>query len=348
VPAASDRGVARGRSRGAGKAIGRGSPSVGREPSTHSLQAFAWLTALGLFAVVLMGSLVTDTGSGRGCGGSWPLCRGSVLPSPTLHALVEYGHRAVAAAVALMVAILAAWAWRSAGRRAEVRLLSLVGVFFVVLQGLLGAAAVVWPQSPGALALHFGFSLLSLAGVVLLATVLPRPAAPERPAPHDPTPADAVAPARGTGRRIGAWAWVTLAWVYGTIYLGAYVAHTHAALACPGWPLCGRALPGAGPAVAVQAGHRLAAAGAVILVAGLYLQARRPSAGRPDLRRASGLALGLLALQALAGGLVVLSRVSLAALLLHQALASGLFATLAYVALRALPGRRRWTQAAGT
>ncbi|MFX6194071.1 hypothetical protein ABTF37_19690, partial [Acinetobacter baumannii] len=48
------------------------------------------------------------------------------------------------------------------------RNLAIFGLFFIVLESILGASAVIWPQSSAVLALHFGFSLLAFSGVFLL------------------------------------------------------------------------------------------------------------------------------------------------------------------------------------
>src|SRR5699024_12729129 len=50
--------------------------------------------------------------------------------------------------------------------------LSFLSVFFLILQGLIGAAAVVWGQSDFVLALHFGISLISFAAVFLLTLLI--------------------------------------------------------------------------------------------------------------------------------------------------------------------------------
>ena len=41
----------------------------------------AVITSLDLLIVLLGGALVTKTGSGQGCGKSWPLCNGEFVPS---------------------------------------------------------------------------------------------------------------------------------------------------------------------------------------------------------------------------------------------------------------------------
>jgi cytochrome c oxidase assembly protein subunit 15 len=288
----------------------------------RALRVLADVTAGGLFVVIVMGSLVTNTGSGRGCGGTWPLCNGRFEPGLALTSLIEFSHRAVASFVGLLTAVLAVWAW-VASRRPRVRYLAAVGLSFVIIQGLLGAADVLWPEAPAVLALHYGFSLVAFAGVLLLAIEL------RRPAGGGPLPAPEV------GRR----AWLTLAYTYGLVYLGAYVAHSGATLACQGWPLCNGALvplPLHG-ATAVAFAHRLAALGLFALVADLMAAARR--SGREDLHRAAHLAAVFLVLQVAAGAWIVSSGVSLAAELAHGSLVAALFGSLAYIPLASGPAR---------
>jgi cytochrome c oxidase assembly protein subunit 15 len=143
---------------------------------------------------------------------------------------------------------------------------------------------VLWPEAPAVLALHFGFSLIAFAGVLLLALALGssmrRSVAADVPA---------------SLRRI---AWVTLAFIYALVYLGAYVAHSGAAMACLGWPLCnGSIVPGLHGAVAVNFVHRLGALVAVALIAALVLRTRRVRAERPEIHRAAHLAAALVVRQ---------------------------------------------------
>jgi len=132
--------------------------------------------------------------------------------------------------------------------------------------------------------------------------------------------------------------WAALAYTYVVVYLGAYVRHSGASLACVDWPLCNGALvPGLQGPIGVQFLHRVAAGVLVLLLSGLWLQTRRDRAMRPDLYRAGTAALALALVQALGGGLVILSRLELFTLLLHAALIALLFASLCYMAYQLIP-----------
>ena len=61
-------------------------------------------TTLGMLFVLLGGALVTKTESGMGCGRSWPLCNGQLIPSDiTFEFVIELAHRVVSGGVGLLV-----------------------------------------------------------------------------------------------------------------------------------------------------------------------------------------------------------------------------------------------------
>jgi cytochrome c oxidase assembly protein subunit 15 len=198
----------------------------------------------------------------------------------------------------------------------------------LLLQSGMGAWAVMSPQTPAVMATHFGISLVCFASVYLVMRVL-----------WEPTGAGGewVVP---VGYRTLAWA--TLLWTIVVAYLGAYMRHSGAELACYTWPLCnGSLIPDlASPGVAVAWGHRLVAAIAVVLVVWLLLWARQFRAVRPDLYRTDAWALIFILAQAAAGAFVIFSRLSLASSLSHAALMALLFAALADGARRTLTQRQ--------
>src|SRR3954447_7158751 len=126
-----------------------------------------------MLLILLGGALVTKTDSGMGCGRSWPLCDGQLIPKEiTSELIIELAHRVVSGSVGIMVVLLSVWAWRSIGHIRETKFLAITSIFFLVLQGLIGAAAVIWGQSDFVLAAHFGISLVSFATVFLLTLLI--------------------------------------------------------------------------------------------------------------------------------------------------------------------------------
>jgi cytochrome c oxidase assembly protein subunit 15 len=138
-------------------------------------RALKWLSvvsACGMFVVLVMGALVTNTGSAQGCGGSWPLCKGQFIPEMAFQTLVEFSHRAVTGAETVLVLALAAGTLLLYRQRREAQVLVPLMIVFLFLQALLGGLAVMFPESPEVLALHFGISLVSFASVVLTAAFI--------------------------------------------------------------------------------------------------------------------------------------------------------------------------------
>src|SRR5690348_14532023 len=123
--------------------------------------AFRWLAAAtcgGMLLVLVMGATVTNTGSAEGCGRSWPLCNGQLVPEFTVATAIEYSHRAVTGVESVLVTALTVGMlirWR---QDVEAVVLALLMLSTLLLQAALGAGAVLWPQTPLVLATHFGVS----------------------------------------------------------------------------------------------------------------------------------------------------------------------------------------------
>src|SRR5579871_6831677 len=71
-------------------------------PWPSIVRRLAVVTAVGMFVVLVMGTLVTNSGSARGCGGSWPLCNGQFIPQFAVSTLIEFSHRTVTAVESLL------------------------------------------------------------------------------------------------------------------------------------------------------------------------------------------------------------------------------------------------------
>lgn len=283
-------------------------------------------TTIGMFLVLMMGATVTSTGSGEGCGQSWPLCHGQFIPEFAVATAIEYSHRIVTGIVGLMIAALSAGAWWYWRHRIEIVILVPVMIAFLLLQSGLGAAAVLYPRTPAVMALHFGISLISFASVFLTMTFI-----------HEQGVVDARrdrVPSVGFRRA----AWATIVVVYIIVYLGAYVRHTGSSLSCVGWPLCnGQLFPGFDGPVGIAFIHRLSALLGTLVIGGVALWALRYRKERPELAIAGVAAFGLVILQSLTGALVVLTQLSVFGALAHAAVMTLLFGALSYLSFHVLP-----------
>ncbi|PTM58621.1 COX15/CtaA family protein [Desmospora activa] len=291
------------------------------------LRGIAVVGVLGTFLILIQGALVTKTGSGQGCGNTWPFCHGEVFPSyHTLELWIEYSHRIVSGLVGLIVVIASAWAWSTYRQNSAVKFLAFFSVFFIVLQGLLGAAAVVWGQNEAVMALHFGFSLLSFASIALLAVLLFQLGRADQPHLQQ----------RPRVSQRMKWGLYGLAvYTYVVVYTGAYVRHTGSSLGCSSWPLCdGVWFPDLTTQAGIQLTHRLFAGMLLVFTIWLFMVVRKHYANYPDLVKASQLCLVLTLLQVVSGGLVVLSQLQLVIALVHTTLIAAYFASLCYLCLQ--------------
>ena len=268
-------------------------------------------TAVATFALIVVGGIVRVSDSGLGCGpaGSgfhgWPLCEGDLVPGLDLNAVIEYAHRALAAAVGVMMLALAGLSLRHhRTQRGLVRACSAAAAL-VVAQGLLGAATVEHNLDEALVAAHLALAML-LLGLLLYVVRASRPEAPS-------------APAVDGGPRFRALAIGTSAAVFLTIVAGGYMAGTQnygradyrlgdgAHHACgKEFPTCnGDFLPfGQARLVDIHLTHRVLVYLTSLLVVALVALAlrRRPS---PGVVRAALLLAPLLALQLLVGALNV-------------------------------------------
>lgn len=282
------------------------------------------LTTIGMLLILLGGALVTKTESGEGCGASWPLCHGELIPSNiTPELIIELAHRLVSGSVGIMVLILSVWTWKTIGHIRETKFLAASSFIFLLLQALIGAAAVMWGQSDFVMALHFGISLISFAAVLLLTLLIfevDKKFEAEK----------LVLDQRMKKHIIG----VTL-YSYIVVYTGALVRHVNASLACIDWPLCRNddfALP-ATMYEWVQMGHRAAAGLIFIWIGYITYLAIKNYKHQKVVYWGWIISFILVSLQVAAGALVVITRLNLYIALAHAFFISCLFGVLSYFIL---------------
>jgi heme a synthase len=288
---------------------------------------------IGMFIVLIQGSLVTTTNSERGCGKSWPLCNGRFVPGYALETMIEFSHRFVVGIETFLIVGAGIGAWIYWRRRNEIKIFAPIMVGFLFVQALLGAAAVMWPQTPEVLALHFGVSLIAFASVVLTTLFIYEQGTwdklRDRPLP----------------KHFRTLLFSVLGYTYFVVYWGAYVRHKNASLACTDWPLCnGKVVPVLEGPIGIVFGHRVSALLLVVGVVGLMALASRARASRPDIFWGTAVCSTLIVAQGLSGAIVVWTRLDVLSTLAHGMFVSLYFATLCYLALHSLPRQRQADQ----
>ncbi|ALC91122.1 heme A synthase [Bacillus sp. FJAT-18017] len=290
----------------------------------RSLKWFSVATTIGMIFILLGGALVTKTDSGMGCGRSWPLCNGEIVPGDiTPELVIELAHRVVSGVVGLMVLILSIWTWRAIGHIRETKFLSALSFAFLVLQGLIGAAAVVWGQSDFVLALHFGISLISFAAVFLLTLLIfeiDKKFDAER----------VIIDTRMAFHIIG-----ISVYSYIVIYTGALVRHMNASLVCPSWPLCSNGVFSLPDNIYewVQMGHRAAAGLIFLWVAYITWLTIKQYKSERVLYWGWIICLILVSLQVIAGAMIIFTRLNLYIALSHAFFITCLFGVFSYFLL---------------
>src|SRR5271165_1375922 len=88
------------------------------------LRPLSVAATVGMFLVVVMGATVTNTNSAEGCGRSWPLCHGQLIPEFAVSTMIEFSHRAVTGVESVLVIAVAVGAWVFYRKHREIRILS--------------------------------------------------------------------------------------------------------------------------------------------------------------------------------------------------------------------------------
>lgn len=288
-----------------------------------------WLSVvatIGMLFVLIGGALVTKTGSEDGCGDSWPLCEGEVLPTEVhFEMAVELSHRLVTGGVGIVVAALAVLAWIFIGHVREVKFLAVSSVFFIALQALIGAAAVMWGQSDFVLAAHFGISLLSFASVFLLMLLIFET--------NKKLNTDSLFIQKKHRIEIIALTIFTLI----VVYTGALVRHTESNLVCADWPFCTNSAPLDFASFSleqwVQMGHRLFAGLLFIWTIVLFIKIAKNYRNSKVMYYGWMITLGLITLQVLSGALIIVTMLNLFVALMHALIVSCYFGMLSYFLL---------------
>ena len=138
---------------------------------------YAWFTLVFNIGVILLGALVRATGSGAGCGRSWPTCQGEVVLELSGSTAIEYTHRAASGVALILVALLVLLVWRRVDRGEPARVGAVLSLASIVGEALIGAMIVLaeWVADDASLArvvavpLHLVNTLFLLAALTLTA-----------------------------------------------------------------------------------------------------------------------------------------------------------------------------------
>ena len=95
-------------------------------------------------ASILAGAFVRATGSGDGCGATWPTCKGKIIPALSdTSELIEFSHRSVSG-VLLVITLIIFAKTRKFQKDSLVRIVTNYLTFFVIFEALIGAVIVIF------------------------------------------------------------------------------------------------------------------------------------------------------------------------------------------------------------
>ncbi|MGH2508727.1 MAG: COX15/CtaA family protein, partial [Ktedonobacteraceae bacterium] len=289
------------------------------------IKLLAIITSIAAYLVILLGVFVTVTGSGKGCGNTWPFCHGQIIPGTlTVAGIIEYSHRIMSSLDGTLVLILTIWACWMYRQDFRIKLYAVLSVLFVIIQGALGALTVVYEGTLAfnwILSIHFGLALIAFASVILLTIRLFQ-------IERDKTEVKATSAL--DLRKLQLPVWGLAVYTYIVVYTGALVEHTGAVTAC-GYniPGCGSTyLPSFTSLAGIQVLHRYVAGLLWLLILGLLVLIVRRYRTQRGLVRGAWWAFIFITLQAISGVLNVLTAGQMLAGVLHATLITIFFSVL--------------------
>ncbi|MGY0692260.1 COX15/CtaA family protein [Virgibacillus sp. FSP13] len=293
------------------------------------IRILKWLSVvatIGMVFVLIGGALVTKTDSGMGCGASWPLCHGEFMPNEiTPELVIELSHRLVSGIMGIVIIALSVLSWKYIGHIREVKFLSFLSSFFLLLQALIGAAAVVWNQSDFILATHFGISLISFTAVFLLMLLIF----------EIDKKFDATSLVIQKKHRIEIYAITGYTLI--VVYTGALVRHAHASMVCGDWPFCTNDQAFSFSTFSfeqwIQMGHRLLAGILLVWTIVLFIKIIKNYHNNRVMFWGWITTMLLILLQVFFGAMIIFTMLNLGIALLHAFVISCYFSMLSYFIL---------------
>ncbi|MEO5939956.1 MAG: COX15/CtaA family protein, partial [Candidatus Limnocylindrales bacterium] len=276
-------------------------------------QKLAAATVLTTILLVTIGVVVRATGSGLGCP-DWPLCHGQVIPPlDDVKAWIEWIHRTVAVVIGFEVLGLAILAFIDQRDRRALVAATVGAILLVGFQAWLGRETVRLGNSGESVTAHLAAAMTLLG---LLVWILARSLYPAR--------------LGGEGsQRFTLVAAFGAASVFALLLFGSHVTATSQWFVFPDWPLMNGALfPTLTDANSAHVLHRWIAVIVGVIVAVVLVAAWRMRPRNPRIARLAVLAAAIFPIQAIVGGLQILTGLSGWTQTLHLALGALIWALL--------------------
>ena len=296
-------------------------------------QRLAMLSVAMTLVLVTIGVIVRATGSGMGCP-DWPLCHGRLIPPlDDYRAWIEWVHRTIAAVIGFVVLALAFVALRDHRDRPSLLWPSIGAVLLVGFQAWLGRETVRLNNSGESVTAHLA---AAMALVGLLVFILVRALYPARIG------------GRGGSQRFTLLAAFGAVAVFALLLFGSQVTATSQWYVFPDWPLMnGSLVPPLSEDTSAHVLHRWVAIVVGLIVAAVAVAAWRTQRENKTILRLTLAAAILFPIQAVIGGLQVLTNLAGWTQTLHVALGALIWAAMAALAITSYYAARTAPAAAG-
>ncbi len=297
------------------------SPRRTNAPPVTRFQKMTAVTIVATLLLVTLGVVVRATGSGMGCP-DWPTCHGEwIPPTDDYRAWLEWWHRTVAATIGILILGVAFLAWKYHRDRRSILWPSVAAVLLVGFQAWLGRETVRLNNSGESVTAHLA-AAMALLGVLVY--VLVRSYYPAR------------FTGRGASQRFTLLASFSAAATFALLLFGSNVTATSQWYVFPDWPLMdGGLFPALTDMNSAHVLHRWVAGVVGLVVIGTGWAAWRTQRSHPVLVRLGVAAAILFPLQALVGGLQVLTGLDEWTQTIHLALGAVIWVIAAALAIAA-------------
>ena len=151
-------------------------PATGTRVSWRHDRLLSWslASALFVFGLILVGALVTGSGSALACL-DWPLCQGQVVPNSTSpFVYIQFAHRLVALITGLVLLYTTSVAWRARAQQHSAWIVAALALSFFIVQATIGGGVVLLRMATVVRGLHLAMAAATWAMTIVLVVLVAR------------------------------------------------------------------------------------------------------------------------------------------------------------------------------